>query len=117
MTEADKNIIDLFADSANVAPGTREKKDTPKGTSKSSSFKSEAMMQAMGLISNPKKLKGIIAVLVVLLIIGIGSTVAFFVIYPVCIIWALGAFIVIAGVNKMCRYKKTHKDAESKWNG
>lgn len=109
----EKEIIDLFADSANAAPGTQEKKITPKGASKSSSFKSAAMMEAMGLMSNPKKLKGIIAILVLFLIIGIGSTIAFFVIYPVCIIWVLGLFIIIAGFG---RIKKYTKDAENNWN-
>lgn len=101
----ENNITDLFADSINDALG-ENKKESVKEKGKSSSFKSSAMVEAMALLSNPKKLKGIIGALIILLIIGLGSVIAFFVIYPVCIIWAIVSYMFIALAGRTLKFIK-----------
>lgn len=93
-------IIDLFADSANsLEDKVKGKSQKAKGKGQkvkdNGNLKSSMMMEAMGLLSNPKKLKKIIAIVVILLLIGVGSTVAFFIIYPIAILWAIISFSAI----------------------
>lgn len=100
------NIVDLFADELVSNPEAEKGNTGKKSNDKASSLKSSMMNEAMGLMSNPKKLKGIIIAVVTFLIIGVFATIVFFVTYPICIAWAIGSYIVIAIGGRILKFFK-----------
>lgn len=102
----ENNITDLFAEVSRCTAEEVNKEYAKEKKGKYSSLSTSALTETMNLMSNPEKLKGILMLFGLFLLIGVISVITFFVIYPICIVWAIGSYIVIAIGRKIIKSKK-----------